>query len=164
MLVRLFAVLIALGAVAALYLAAALKWSYATGEHAGWVVKITKRGWVCKTWEGELSAVAMPGAPPERIAFTVVDETVAQRLAQSLGRRVSLRYEEKVGLPTSCFGETRQYVVGVTLVPDAPAGASPAAASAAAPASAASPASPALPAAPAPTPMPAASAASAAPA
>jgi hypothetical protein len=155
MLVRLIAVLLALGAAAALYVSAALNWSYATGEHAGWVLKIAKRGWVCKTWEGELSAVSMPGAVPERIGFTVVDDAVAQQLTRALGRRVSLRYEEKVGLPTSCFGETRQYVTGVTVLPDAPA-----VPASAAPASAAGAA---VPAASAPGAVPAAPAASAAP-
>jgi len=33
-----------------------------------------------------------------------------------MGHRVNLHYEEKVGLPTSCFGETRYFVTGVTLV------------------------------------------------
>lgn len=88
-------------------------WNYSTGERAGWVQKLSKKGWVCKTWEGELSLVSMPGAAPEMFLFTVRDDAVADKINQVMGKRVSLHYEEKVGLPTSCFGETRHFVTGV---------------------------------------------------
>ena len=39
-----------------------------------------------------------------------------------MGKRVSLHYEEKVGLPGSCFGETRYFVTGVTLSDEIPIG------------------------------------------
>jgi len=35
-----------------------------------------------------------------------------------MGKRVALHYEEKVGLPTSCFGETRYFITRVTEVQD----------------------------------------------
>lgn len=120
MLVRLIAVLVALVALVALYFAAALNWNYSSGERAGWVQKLSKKGWVCKTWEGELAMVSMPGAAPEKFFFTVFDDAVAQRITAAMGRRVSLHYEEKVGLPTRCFGETRHYVTGVTISDDIP--------------------------------------------
>jgi hypothetical protein len=94
----------------------ALSWSYSTGERAGWVQKLSKKGWICKTWEGELAMISMPGATPEKFYFTVRDDSVAQRVNQVMGKRVTLHYEEKVGLPTSCFGETRHFVTRVTVV------------------------------------------------
>src|SRR5262245_66518328 len=95
------------------YFAVVLKWNYATGERAGWVQKLSKKGWLCKTWEGEMAMVSMPGATPEKFPFTVWDDAVADNINKVIGRRVSLHYEEKVGLPTSCFGETRHYVTHV---------------------------------------------------
>lgn len=120
MLIRLIAVLVALLAVVALYFTAALKWSYSTGERAGWVQKLSKKGWVCKTWEGELAMVSMPGATPEKFPFTIFDDEVAAQITKAMGRRVSLHYEEKVGLPTTCFGETRYYVTGLTVAEEIP--------------------------------------------
>ncbi|MFO1326121.1 MAG: hypothetical protein U1F56_02095 [Rubrivivax sp.] len=144
MLVRLIAVLVALVAVVVLYFAAALKWSYSTGERAGWVQKLSKKGWVCKTWEGELAMVSMPGSTPEKFPFTVFDDDVARDITRAMGKRVSLHYEEKVGLPTSCFGETRHYVTAVTVsdeIPLAPGVSVPVAGAASAPAAPASRAS-----------------------
>src|ERR1700730_7448159 len=112
-------IVLALGAVALLsagYFWLVLTWSYSTGERAGWIQKLSKKGWVCKTWEGELAMISMPGATPEKFYFTVRDDAVAQRANQVMGKRVTLHYEEKVGLPTSCFGETRYFVTRVTVV------------------------------------------------
>ncbi len=97
----------------AAYIFVVSSWNYSTGERAGWVQKLSKKGWLCKTWEGELSLVSMPGAAPDMFLFTVRDDAVAEKINQAMGKRVSLHYEEKVGLPTSCFGETRHYVTGV---------------------------------------------------
>ena len=97
-----------------------LSWNYSTGERAGWVQKFSKKGWLCKTWEGELAMVSMPGAVPEKFYFTVWDDAVAGEFNKVMGKRVSLHYEEKVGLPTSCFGETRHYVTRVTAVEEIP--------------------------------------------
>lgn len=104
------------------YFSLALNWSYSSGERAGWVQKFSNKGWVCKTWEGELSLVSMPGAAPETFRFTVRDPQVAQQLIQAMGQRVSLHYEELVGLPTSCWGETRHFVSGVTVSTEIPLG------------------------------------------
>ena len=94
---------------------AALSWSFSTGERAGWVQKLSNKGWLCKTWEGELALVSLPGSTAEKFLFTVRDDAVAQSITKFIGKRVALHYEEKVGLPTSCFGETRYFVTGVTL-------------------------------------------------
>jgi hypothetical protein len=91
----------------------ALNWSYSEGDRAGYVQKFSKKGWICKTWEGELSMINIPGAAPERFEFTVRDDNVANQITSNMGNRVSLRYEEHPGVPTSCFGETRYYVTGV---------------------------------------------------
>jgi hypothetical protein len=75
---------------------------------------VSNKGWICKTWEGELSLVAMPGAAPEKFLFTVRDEAVAQKVSAAAGKRVTLNYEQHKGLPTTCFGDTDYFVVGVT--------------------------------------------------
>ncbi|CAD5373410.1 conserved hypothetical protein [Rubrivivax sp. A210] len=120
MLKRLVLPLIALVLLATLYFWAALNWSYSTGDRAGWVQKLSNKGWVCKTWEGELAMVSLPGSTPEKFLFTVRDDAVAARITHAIGKRVSLHYEEKVGLPGSCFGETRHYVIGVTVSDEIP--------------------------------------------
>jgi hypothetical protein len=97
-----------------------VSWSYSTGERAGWVQKLSHKGWVCKTWEGELSMVAMPGAAPEKFFFSVWNEAVAEQINRNMGKRVSLHYEEKYGIPTNCFGETRYFVTGITIVDQIP--------------------------------------------
>jgi hypothetical protein len=106
--------ILAIGAVA-LYLALATRWSYASGERAGYVQKFSKKGWVCKTWEGEIAMANLPGAMPEVFSFTVRDEAVAAQINAQLGARVVLRYEQHLGLP-SCFGETSYWVKSVRRV------------------------------------------------
>jgi hypothetical protein len=87
-----------------------LSWSYAEGERAGYVQKFSKRGWFCKTWEGELAMVSMPGTMSEKFFFSVRDDTVTNKINANMGRKVAMQYEQHVGLPTSCFGETEYFV------------------------------------------------------
>jgi hypothetical protein len=96
-----------------LYVYIALSWSYSSGERAGFLQKVSHKGWICKTWEGELSLVAMPGAAPEKFLFTVRDEAIAQKVSAAAGKRVTLNYEQHKGLPSSCFGDTDYFVVDV---------------------------------------------------
>jgi hypothetical protein len=96
-----------------LYVYIALNWSYSSGERAGFLQKVSHKGWICKTWEGELSLVAMPGAAPEKFLFTVRDEAIAQKVSAAAGKRVTLNYEQHKGLPSSCFGDTDYFVVDV---------------------------------------------------
>ncbi len=112
---RFLLALVLLAALAAAYFWIALSWSFSKGERAGWVQKLSEKGWVCKTWEGELAMVSMPGAAPEKFLFTIHDEAVAAQVTKVMGKRASLHYEEKVGLPTTCFGDTRYFVNKVTL-------------------------------------------------
>lgn len=97
----------------ALYTWIVLNWSYSSGERAGYVQKFSSKGWVCKTWEGELAMVSMPGTMSEKFFFTVRDDTVAEQINASLGKKVSLTYEQHRGIPTDCFGDTEYFVSGV---------------------------------------------------
>jgi hypothetical protein len=99
-----------------LWIAITLNFSFSSGERAGYVQKFSKKGWVCKTWEGELAMVNMPGAMPEIFRFTVRDEAVAREIDQDMGRRVSLTYDQHRGVPSSCFGETEYFVTHVRSV------------------------------------------------
>lgn len=99
--------------VVALWIFVALSWSYSKGDRAGFVQKFSQRGWICKTYEGELAMVNLPGTAPDIFAFSVRDEVVAKQINDLMGRRVTLSYEQHRGLPTSCFGETQYFVVGV---------------------------------------------------
>ena len=100
----------------ALYTWSALTFTYSRGERAGYVQKFSKKGWLCKTWEGELAMVSMPGTMSEKFLFTVRDDKVADYINNSLGKRVALSYQQHVGIPTSCFGETEYFVTAVKVV------------------------------------------------
>jgi hypothetical protein len=100
----------------AAYTWAALTWSYSKGERAGYVQKFSKKGWICKTWEGELAIVSIPGTMSEKFYFTVRGDSVAARINETLGKRVALTYQQHKGIPTSCFGETEYFVVDVKSV------------------------------------------------
>jgi hypothetical protein len=96
-----------------------LNYTYSSGERAGYVQKISQKGWICKTWEGEIAMANLPGAMPQIFAFSVRDDAVAQQISALAGQRVSLTYEEHPGIPTSCFGDTAYFVVKVTPISDA---------------------------------------------
>src|SRR4029077_1631770 len=91
----------------------ALSYTYSSGDRTGYVQKFSHKGWVCKTWEGELAMVTVPGQPQEKWQFTVRDDKVANIVRQSMGNKVALMYHEHHGVPTSCFGETQYFVTGV---------------------------------------------------
>ena len=112
----LLALLVVVGLLVFTYIFIALSWSYSSGERAGFMQKLSSKGWVCKTWEGELSLIAIPGAAPEKFYFTVREEAVAKQIEASMGQRVTLHYEQHKGLPTSCFGETDYFVDSVKVV------------------------------------------------
>jgi hypothetical protein len=108
--------LVAVALIFAGYTWVVLNWSYSEGERAGYVQKLSKKGWLCKTWEGEIALITMPGTVAEKFAFSVRDDAVAKRINDSMGKRVSLDYEEHVGLPTSCFAETSYFVTDVKVI------------------------------------------------
>jgi hypothetical protein len=107
---------LAVALLSALYVWIALNISYSEGERAGYVQKFSRKGWVCKTWEGELAMVNLPGTAPEMFRFTVRDEAVAERINQGMGRRMALHYEQHPGIPTTCFGETDYFVTEVRTI------------------------------------------------
>jgi hypothetical protein len=110
------AVLVIVVALAALYTAATLAFSYSRGERVGYVQKVSRKGWVCRTWEGELAMNPVPGSTPQIFAFSIRDDAVVARLRESEGKKVAISYEEKKGVPTSCFGDTHYFVTAVRVV------------------------------------------------
>ena len=95
------------------YTWAMLHISYSDGERAGYLQKFSTRGWICKTWEGEIMLTSMPGAIPEKFEFSVRDEAVAKQLTDATGKRVILSYAQHKGVPTQCFGESEYYITRV---------------------------------------------------
>ena len=106
--------------VPAVYFLFVFNWSYSEGDRAGWVQKFSSKGWLCKTWEGEMAMVSLPGSTVEKFYFTVWDDKVAEKVQRAMGKRVSITYAQKVGIPTSCFGDTRYYVTDVVVVDSIP--------------------------------------------
>lgn len=108
------AVALVVGAAAG-YTWLSLTWSFSSGERAGYIQKFSHKGWLCKTWEGELAMVPVPGSIPEKFIFSVRSDAVAEQINHSMGKRVSLHYEQHKGVPTRCFGETEYYITGITV-------------------------------------------------
>jgi hypothetical protein len=114
--------LIALGALVvlfvlfSLYLGLAFAWSYSDGQRAGILQKFSRRGWLCKTYEGELAMSIVPGVTPTIWEFSVRDAAVVSRLKSAIGSRVALHYTEHRGIPTTCFGQTNYFVDSVAVV------------------------------------------------
>lgn len=100
----------------AAYTAATLALSYSRGDRVGYLQKLSKKGWICPTWEGELAMATMPGVVPEIFSFSIRDATVAAKVNELQGRRVALEYAQKKGVPTKCFGESEYFVTGVRLL------------------------------------------------
>ncbi len=95
----------------------ALHHAYSEGDRAGFIQKFSHKGWLCKTWEGELAVVNMPGTAQERFLFSVRDDSVAKEITKLMGSRVSIHYVQHTGVPTNCFGDTEYFVTGVHQVP-----------------------------------------------
>jgi hypothetical protein len=104
-----------------LYTLFMLWWSYSEGDRAGVLQKFSRRGWVCKTYEGQLAMYIVGGVAPQIWEFSVRDDATAAALTKAIGRQVRLHYTEHPGLPTSCFGETDYFVDSVEIVGPPPA-------------------------------------------
>jgi hypothetical protein len=102
--------------VCTLWVTTTLNYAYSSGERAGFLQKLSRKGWICKTWEGDLQLTALPGAAPEMFRFTTRSDSIAARLNELAGQRVVVDYAQHKGVPTSCFGETEYYVTGVRQV------------------------------------------------
>ena len=95
------------------YTWASLHVAYSEGERAGVLQKLSNKGWLCKTWEGEMLLTPIAGTVPEKFAFSVPDAGVATRVNGLIGKRVALIYQQHRGIPTSCFGETEYFISDV---------------------------------------------------
>ena len=137
-------------AVVAAWTWAALSYTYSRGDRVGYAQKLSEKGWICPTWEGELAMSNVPGQIPEKFEFTVRDDAVARQIQALDGRRVAISYEQHRGVPFSCFGETQYFVSAVRPVDGAPATAP--APTAPAPATAPAPVTPSAPTPVSPTP------------
>jgi hypothetical protein len=93
-----------------------LHWSYSEGERAGYVQKLSKKGFLCKTWEGEMAMVTMPGTVSDKFFFTVWSDAIAAKLNANVGKRMALHYEQHRWIPTSCFGETEYFVTDLRVM------------------------------------------------
>ncbi|HJP61424.1 MAG TPA: hypothetical protein VJ865_15560 [Gemmatimonadaceae bacterium] len=112
-LIILMTLLLVPAVVIALWIWVALGYTYSSGDRAGFLQKISKKGWICKTWEGEIAMTPLPGATPQYFSFTVRNDSLAHLLEQNAGKQVSLKYEQHRGIPTSCFGDTEYFVTSV---------------------------------------------------
>jgi hypothetical protein len=102
--------------VLAIWTLIALSYSYSAGERVGYVQKISKKGWICKTYEGEIAMINLPGQIANTFQFSVRDDSIAALITKAQGQRVALAYEQHKGVPTSCFGETQYFVKGVRII------------------------------------------------
>lgn len=100
-----------------MYTLATRFFTYSSGERAGFVQKFSQKGWLCKTWEGEMAQTTQPGVPPLIWDFTVKSDSIATAINTQIGKRVALHYRQHKGVPTTCFGETEYYVDGVSPAP-----------------------------------------------
>ncbi|MBL0226342.1 MAG: hypothetical protein IPQ16_12490 [Geobacteraceae bacterium] len=98
------------------YMMIVLNWSYSKGERIGYVQKFSEKGWLCKTWEGELQMLPVPGAIPEKFIFSVRDRAVIEKFHSSQGKKISLSYEQHKGIPTNCFGESEYFAVDARIL------------------------------------------------
>jgi hypothetical protein len=114
-LIAILGLVVMLGLIFSAYVWVTLSWSYSTGERAGLMQKISRKGWLCKTWEGELLLTSMPGAIPEKFEFTVRDDELANQLVEHTGQRLVLTYAQHKGVPSSCFGDTEYFVEKMTV-------------------------------------------------
>jgi hypothetical protein len=106
----LFGIVGVLVGAAALWTLVTLTFSYSDGDRIGYVQKFSHKGWICRTWEGELAMTPVPGSAPELFYFTVRDDRVAKEIASLEGKKVALHYKEKKGIPSSCFGDTHYFI------------------------------------------------------
>ncbi|WP_396220181.1 hypothetical protein [Gemmatimonas sp.] len=104
--------------VLALWATIALSWSYSSGKRAGYVQKISRKGYVCKTWEGTLYTDIARGFRSDSFSFTVRSDSLARVIETLSGKRVAVDYEQHIYVPTSCFGDTEYFVKGVSVLPD----------------------------------------------
>lgn len=116
-----FAVLLGVPAlILAIWTMVALTFTYSSGDRIGYVQKLSEKGWLCKTWEGELQMSNIPGSAPILFDFTVRDDSVARLITAAEGNQVALHFEQHIGVPLSCFGDTEYFITGVRVLNSPP--------------------------------------------
>jgi hypothetical protein len=108
--------LAAIAGAAALWTLVTLTFSYSDGDRIGYVQKFSHKGWICRTWEGELAMTPVPGSAPQIFTFTVRDKAVVKRIQEAEGKKVALHYKEKRGVPSSCFGDTNYFIADMRVL------------------------------------------------
>lgn len=93
-----------------------LSWSYSEGDRAGVLQKFSKKGWICKTYEGELALYVVGGVAPQIWSFSTRDEELAAKLSKAVGEKIQLHYQEHRGVPTTCFADTPYFADSFTVV------------------------------------------------
>ena len=93
-------------AMLAAWAAFSLSWAYSEGDRAGVLQKFSRKGWLCKTYEGELALYIVGGVAPQIWHFSTRDEALAKQLANAVGNNIQVHYTEHRGVPTNCFAET----------------------------------------------------------
>lgn len=106
-------ILASLVIVGAIWTSFALLYTYSTGDRTGYLQKLSKKGWLCKTWEGEVAMSNVPGQMPEKFFFTIHGDSLAKAFQEASGKRVTITYEQHVAIPTSCFGDTPYWASGI---------------------------------------------------
>lgn len=89
-----------------------LSWAYSEGDRAGVLQKFSRKGWLCKTYEGELALYIVGGVAPQIWQFSTRDEELAKQLSSAVGKNIQLHYTEHRGVPTQCFAETPYFARG----------------------------------------------------
>jgi len=101
-----------------IWTAVAMTYTYSSGERAGFVQKMSRKGWLCKTWEGTLYTDIARGFRSDSFNFTTRSDSIAQLVDSLSGKRVAVRYDQHVGLPTSCLGDSQYFVTGIRAIPE----------------------------------------------
>jgi len=94
--------------------------TYSEGNRAGVLVKFSKKGYLFKTYEGELNVGGVGNLPNtaqmnQIWLFSVKDGAVADSLMGLEGRKVSLHYNQ-VAKTLPWNGETNSYVDGFKIL------------------------------------------------
>ena len=83
--------------------------TYSEGERSGELVKFSKKGLVCKTWEGQMNTGGVSNGAANTWEFTVEDEGVAKILQNKLGQKIDVNYKQEV-MTGPCRSETNYFV------------------------------------------------------
>ena len=94
------------------YIAALYYATFSDGIRTGELIKFSHKGYIFKTWEGELSQ-GLSGS--QKFAFSVMDNQpeVIEQMKANQGKFVKIEYIERYGT-FSWWGETNYYITKVT--------------------------------------------------